>query len=108
MVLHTGDPPADGGVHVVKVKQLQTEAAVRRSGLTAWGAPATSAPLAKAGERADSSAGRAPPPARLARLARTELLDKSTRVRLESEIDGALKRRPPAEAKLAGAVRALS
>ncbi len=106
MVLHTGEPPADGGVQLVKVKQLQAEASARRSGLTAWGAPATSAPLAKAGERSDSSAGRSPPPARLARLARTELLDKATRVRFESELDAALKRRPTAESKLAGAVRA--
>jgi hypothetical protein len=108
MVLHTGDPPADGGVHVAKVKQLQADATARRSGRTAWGASANDPPLAKAGERAGSVAVRIPPPARLARLARTELLEKATRVRFESEIDAALKRRPAAEAKLAGAVRAVA
>jgi hypothetical protein len=41
-------------------------------------------------------------------LARTELIDKPTRARFEEEIDAALRRRPPNEAKLAGAVRALA
>ena len=92
-------------MHVVKVKQLRTEAAARRAGPTAWGTPATSAPLAKAGERPHSSTVSSPPPTR---LARTELLDKATRIRFESELDAALKRRPTAEAKIAGAVRAVA
>lgn len=41
-------------------------------------------------------------------LARAEIIDKATRGRLESELDAALKRRPPNEAKLAGALRALA
>jgi len=41
-------------------------------------------------------------------LARAELLDKAARTRFEAEIDGALKRRPPHEAKLAGALRAIA
>ncbi len=105
MVLHTGSPPADGGVYVVKVKELRSEAAARQAGPTVWSALATSAPLAKAGERSHSAAGRKPPPAR---LARTELLEKATRIRFESELDAALKRRPTAEAKVAGSVRAVA
>jgi hypothetical protein len=41
-------------------------------------------------------------------LARTEIVDKATRARFESEIDAALKRRPAAEGKLAGAFRAIA
>jgi hypothetical protein len=41
-------------------------------------------------------------------LARAEIIDKATRGRLEAELDAALKRRPPNEAKLAGALRALA
>jgi hypothetical protein len=67
----------------------------------AYGGLVEAAPLAKAKERTERSAVR---PA----IARTELLDKSIRTRLESEIDSALKRRPTNEAKLAGAVRALA
>jgi hypothetical protein len=59
-------------------------------------------PLAKAKESSGERASlRAP-------LARTELLDKPARARFEEEIDAALKRRPTSEAKLAGAVRAVS
>ncbi len=41
-------------------------------------------------------------------LARAEIIDKATRGRLEAELDAALKRRPPNEAKIAGALRALA
>jgi hypothetical protein len=78
MVVSTGVPPADGGLHVVKVAKA----------------------LAKTGERGESSSR--------PQLARTELLDKAIRVRFESEIDAALKRRPAAEGKLAGATRAVA
>jgi hypothetical protein len=68
----------------------------------AWGGPgANGAPLAKARERAQATVGRAP-------LARTELLDKETRARVETELDAAVRRRPTQEAKLAGAIRALA
>jgi hypothetical protein len=94
-------------VHVAKVKELRAEATARRFG-PPWGRSADGAPLAKArakaGANTDASAARPP----LARLARAELLDKATRVRFESEIDAALKRRPAAEAKLAGALRAVA
>ena len=85
---------SDGGTEVIKAKR--PEAAARR----AWGGGANGAPLAKAKDRAASSSVRPP-------LARTELLDKPVRARFEEEIDGALKRRPTSEAKLAGAVRAV-
>ncbi|HEY5147649.1 MAG TPA: hypothetical protein VII82_12835, partial [Polyangiaceae bacterium] len=78
MVLPSGVPPADGGLHVVKVAKA----------------------LAKIGERSESSSR--------PQLARAELLDKAIRVRFESEIDAALKRRPSAEGKLAGATRAMA
>src|SRR5262249_10483332 len=41
-------------------------------------------------------------------LARAELLDKGTRARFESEIEAALKRKPAAESKLGGALRAVA
>src|SRR5580704_13731505 len=41
-------------------------------------------------------------------LARAEIVDKATRVRFETELDAALKRRPSGEAKLAGALRAIA
>ncbi len=41
-------------------------------------------------------------------LARAELLDKPARARFEEEIDGALRRKPASEAKIAGALRAVS
>jgi hypothetical protein len=99
MVDATGVGPADGGMHVAKVKELRAETTVRRTGSAAWGTAVATAPLAKAKERAS---------VRLATLARTELLDKPTRTRFEEEIDAALKRRPTSEAKLAGAARALA
>ena len=77
-------------------KRLRTEAARRAGPL----APSVGAPLAKAKER---------PAAPLKpSLARAELLDKAARVRFEEEIDGALRRKPTSEAKLAGAVRAVA
>jgi hypothetical protein len=41
-------------------------------------------------------------------LARAEVLDKAIRARFEEEIDGALKRKPTSESKLAGAIRAVA
>jgi hypothetical protein len=67
----------------------------------AWGGPVADAPLAKVRERTDR-----PPPR--AAIARPELLDKGIRTRMEAEIDTAIRRRPPQEGKLAGAVRALA
>ncbi|WP_394838476.1 hypothetical protein LVJ94_16360 [Pendulispora rubella] len=46
--------------------------------------------------------------ARKPQLARAEVIDKATRARFEGEVEGALKRRPPNEAKLAGALRAIA
>jgi hypothetical protein len=46
--------------------------------------------------------------ARKPQLARAEIMDKATRERFEEELDGALKRRPVYEAKLAGALRAVA
>ena len=69
MVLPSGVPPADGGLHVVKVAKA----------------------LAKIGERSESSSR--------PQLARAELLDKAIRVRFESEIDAALKAMTPGGSK---------
>ncbi len=69
----------------------------------AWGGAAPEAPLAKAKARPERTARPA-----LARAARAELLEKPTRIRLEEEVDAALKRRPTSEAKLAGALRAVA
>lgn len=41
-------------------------------------------------------------------IARAEIVDKATRVRFESELDAALKRKPTNEVKLAGALRAVA
>lgn len=41
-------------------------------------------------------------------IARAEVVDKATRVRFESELDAALKRKPTNEVKLAGALRAVA
>jgi len=41
-------------------------------------------------------------------VARAEIVDKTTRARLESELDGALKRKPTSEVKLGGALRAVA
>src|SRR5690606_26078333 len=40
-------------------------------------------------------------------VARAEIVDKATRVRFETELDAALKRKPTSEVKLAGALRAV-
>ncbi|HEY8078962.1 MAG TPA: hypothetical protein VIF62_32745 [Labilithrix sp.] len=40
-------------------------------------------------------------------LARAEIVDKTTRARIEDELDAALKRKPTSETKLAGAIRAV-
>src|SRR5689334_20393383 len=40
-------------------------------------------------------------------VARAEIIDKTTRLRLADELDAALKRRPTNEAKLSGALRAV-
>jgi hypothetical protein len=87
---------ADGGEDLIKAKRLRADAA-RRTGPAPW---SVGAPLAKAKER--SVAALRPS------LARTELLDKSARLRFEEEIDQALRRKPTSEAKLAGAVRAVA
>jgi hypothetical protein len=89
----------DGGTHVIKAKR-PAESTARRARPIEWANGVDGAPLAKAkGHRADTLH----PP-----LARAELLDKPARARFEEEIDAALKRRPTTEAKLAGAVRAVS
>ena len=67
----------------------------------AWGGAAAAPPLAKAHARAERAAPRAP-------MARTEALEKGIRARMEAEIDMAIKRRSPHEAKVAGAIRALA
>lgn len=41
-------------------------------------------------------------------VARTEIVDKTTRARFESELDATLKRKPVSEVKLAGALRAVA
>jgi hypothetical protein len=41
-------------------------------------------------------------------VARAEIVDKTTRARFEDELDGALKRKPTSEVKLAGALRAVA
>lgn len=41
-------------------------------------------------------------------VARAEIVDKATRARFEDELDGALKRKPTSEVKLAGALRAVA
>lgn len=41
-------------------------------------------------------------------VARAEIVDKATRLRLEQELDAALKRKPASEVKLAGALRAVA
>ena len=83
------------------MKRLRAESTARRVGPGAFGL-ATDAPRAKPlAKSGPESSGLRP-------VARAELLDKATRVRFESEIDAALKRRPAAEAKLAGAVRAVA
>src|SRR5215468_6569238 len=40
-------------------------------------------------------------------VARAEIVDKATRVRFETELDAALKRKPTSEVKLGGALRAV-
>jgi len=91
---------------VTKVKRLAADAAARQTRSIAWGGPIPGTPLAKAKARPDQTSrpAREPHP----RLARTELLDKATRVRLDDEVDAALKRRPANEGKLAGALRAMA
>jgi len=54
------------------------------------------------------SVGSSPTSARKPSVARAEIVDKATRVRFESELDAALKRRPTNEVKLAGALRAVA
>jgi hypothetical protein len=88
-------------LHVVKVKRVRAESAAL--GLAASPAPSRAAHAKTLGTPAD----RATSPARSS-LSKTELLDKATRARFEGEIDAALKRRPAAEGKLAGATRAVA
>lgn len=58
--------------------------------------------------RASKAKQEQPRPSRRPDLARAEPLDKPTRARALAELDGALKRKPAQEAKLAGALRALA
>jgi hypothetical protein len=60
------------------------------------------------GASSASSASGSSPTARKPSVARAEIVDKATRVRFESELDAALKRRPTNEVKLAGALRAVA
>src|SRR5205085_8370085 len=46
--------------------------------------------------------------ARKPSIARAEVVDKATRMRLEEELHAALKRKPASETKLAGALRAVA
>jgi hypothetical protein len=89
----------DGGTHVIKAKRPEGESA-RRARPISWPSGVDGLPLAKA--KAPRPEATHPP------LARAELLDKPARARFEAEIDAALKRRPATEARLAGAVRAVS
>lgn len=87
----------------MKVKRDRAHAIVRRREPIAGGGVPDAPALAKARQRFERSSASVRPP-----IARVELLDKPTRVRLEEEVDSALKRRPTGEAKLAGAVRAVA
>ena len=89
----------------MKSKRGRVEATARRSTSVAFSQVGGSfaAPLAKAKERAKPE-----PSATRPQLARTELLDKPARARFDEEIDGALRRKPASEAKLAGALRAVA
>ena len=60
------------------------------------------------GHESTSASSPASGPARKPSVARAEIVDKATRVRFESELDAALKRRPTNEVKLAGALRAVA
>lgn len=87
----------------MKVKRARAQAIVRRQEPIAWGRAPEAPTLAKARQRFERTSATIRPP-----IARVELLDKPTRVRLEEEVDSALKRKPTGEAKLAGAVRAVA
>ncbi len=94
----------------MKAKRVRVEAATRRSSPMAWGG-SQAAPLAKTHYKAtdkERERPKAEPSGVRPQLARAELLDKPARVRFEEELDGALRRRPASEAKLAGALRAVS
>jgi hypothetical protein len=92
-------------LHVVKVKRLRAESAARQVGPAALGLAASTPHAKTLGTPADRN--RVAAPSRT-QLSKTELLDKATRTRFEGEIDAALKRRPAAEGKLAGATRAIA
>ena len=102
MVERAGAAADDGGIYLMKVKRVRAEDALRKDGQVAWGRT-TAPPLAKARQRTESPSVpvRAP-------IGRAELLDKATRVRLEDEVDAALRRRPATEPRLAGAIRAVA
>ncbi|MDP9033244.1 MAG: hypothetical protein M3O50_00425 [Myxococcota bacterium] len=89
---------------VIKPKRLQAEGATRQASSVAWGIAVPGKSVAKAKERAPQASRTALRP----QLARTELLEKSARMRFEQEVDAALKRRPSNEARLAGALRAVA
>src|SRR5579859_2746500 len=83
------------------MKRLGAQAVARGPSSVPWRGVRHGVPLAKARERAEMPTVRP-------QLARAELLDKPTRVRLEEEMEAALRRRPAGEAKLAGALRAVA
>ncbi|MGH7438562.1 MAG: hypothetical protein ACRENE_22980, partial [Polyangiaceae bacterium] len=86
----------------MKVKRVRDQMAVAHT-KAAVSSHAGHARLAKATRSRDKAI-----PSSRPQLARAELLDKALRVRLEDEIDAALKRRPTSEGKLAGALRAIA
>ena len=67
-----------------------------------------SSPACSSSSSPSSSPSSSSGPARKPSVARAEIVDKATRVRFESELDAALKRRPSNEVKLAGALRAVA
>lgn len=81
---------------MAKMKRLGSEAVAASPG-----ARTRDLPLAKARERTGAATARP-------QLARTELLDKPSRLRFEQEIEAALRRRSVGEGKLAGAIRAVA
>ena len=60
------------------------------------------ATTANKAKRAETSSAKKPS------IARTDVVDKTTRQRFEDELDAALKRKPTSEVKLAGALRAVA
>jgi hypothetical protein len=92
-----------GDVDLTKPKELhQTSEADRERPMRVGRRRQAQHPLSNT---VDPPAARAPGPRC---LARTELLEKSVRLRFEEDIDAAIRRRSGGEAKLAGALRAVA